>query len=173
MGLKSILKNVKDLWSLAKGLGVTGRMLFLPNVTVHYPRKEVRNLAGFRGPIALVPRPEDSGKPKCIACLMCMNTCPSHCITVVKMKPPKPAGEAAQGEDEKGRKPAVPKEPETFSYNYSLCSLCGMCADVCPVDSIRFSTDAYRVTRDRQTLEMNLLANLKTGGRTAVEEKEA
>ena len=171
MGLKPILKNMQDLWSLVKGLGVTGHTLLSRNVTVHYPRQEVRNLTGFRGPIALVPRPEDPGKPKCIACLMCMNSCPSHCITVVKLKPPS-IGQAESG-GEKGRKPAAAKEPELFTYDYSLCSLCGMCAGVCPVDSIRFTTEAYRVTRDRSTLKMDLLAGLKLRMQAAIEKKEA
>jgi len=159
-----ITRRMHELLSLVKGLGITGHTLLGRTVTVHYPRGEVSNLAGFRGPIVLVPRPEDPEKPKCIACLMCMNICPSNCITVTKMKPPKPdpAHEPeVAGEGGKTAKPAAPKLPQTYVYDYSLCSLCGLCAEVCPVDSIIFSSEAYRVTRDRNRLKMDLLEKLK------------
>jgi NADH-quinone oxidoreductase subunit I len=173
MSIKSTTQRIKDLWSLVKGLGVTGDTLLKRTVTVHYPRAEVSNLAGFRGPIALVSRPGDPEKPKCIACLMCMNTCPSNCITVVKMKAPKPAAEQAEGGAEKKAKPAAPKEPQTFIYDYSLCSLCGLCAEVCPVDSICFSSEAYLVARERGALKMDLLAKLKKKVRDASDQKAA
>jgi len=169
-------RRIRELWSLAKGLGITGRTLFGRTVTVHYPRMEVSNLEGFRGPIALVPRAEDPEKPKCIACLLCMNICPSNCITVVKMKAPKqkPARDPAPDVDPEAPnaskpaaskpaagKPAAPKLPQTYIYDYSLCSLCGLCAEVCPVDSIVFSLEAYLVTRNRDRLKMDLLEKLK------------
>ena len=168
MWIKTTTQRMRELWSLAQGLGITGDTFLKRTVTVHYPRAEVDNLASFRGPIELVPRPDNPEKPKCIACLMCMNICPSNCITVVRMKAPKQAqaqepdqGAAAQ----KAAKPAAPKEPQSFHYDYSLCSLCGLCAEVCPVDSICFSTEAYMVTRDRGSLLMDLLAKLKNSVR--------
>jgi NADH-quinone oxidoreductase subunit I len=166
-----ITRRMNELWSLAKGLGITGRFLFERTITVHYPRGEVSNLEGFRGPIALVPRPDDPEKPKCIACLMCMNICPSNCITVAKMKAPRPdpAQDQSRTADETQKKgqPAAPKLPQTYIYDYSLCSLCGLCADVCPVDSIIFSSEAYRVARDRNHLKMDLLEKLKQRARDA------
>jgi NADH-quinone oxidoreductase subunit I len=159
------LQGLRDLWSLVKGLHITGDTLFRRTVTVHYPRREVSNLQSFRGPIELVPKPTDPLKPKCIACLLCMQICPSECITVVRMKAPKittevapPAGEAG---GEKVRKPAAPREPEQYLYDYSLCSLCGLCAEVCPVESIRFSSDVYLISQKRADLTMDLLAKLR------------
>jgi len=160
-----INRRMHELWSLVKGLGITGHTLFGRTVTVHYPRGEVPNLVGFRGPIALVSRSEDPEKPKCIACLLCMNICPSHCISVTKMKAPKP--DPAQDANPAASKPAAPKLPQTYVYEYSLCSLCGLCAEVCPVDSIVFSTEAYLVTRDRNRLKMDLLEKLKKKVREA------
>jgi NADH-quinone oxidoreductase subunit I len=165
-----IARRLSELWSLVRGLDITGRMLFKPGVTVHYPRQEVPNIESFRGPIALMPRDDDPEKPRCIACMMCVSTCPSRCITVVKMKPPEADGEKS---DPGARKPVAPKEPETYRYDYSLCSLCGLCAEVCPVDSIRFSAEAYLVTRDRRTLTMDLLAKLKASARAPFDGKEA
>jgi NADH-quinone oxidoreductase subunit I len=159
------LQGFRDLWSLIKGLHITGDTLFRRTVTVHYPRREVSNLQSFRGPIELVPKPKDPLKPKCIACLLCMQICPSECITVVRMKAPKitaevttPAGEAGGG---KVKKPAAPREPKQYLYDYSLCSLCGLCAEVCPVQSIRFSSDVYLVSQRRADLTMDLLAKLQ------------
>jgi NADH-quinone oxidoreductase subunit I len=159
------LQGFRDLWSLIKGLQITGNSLFRRTVTVHYPRREVSNLKSFRGPIVLVPRPKDPLKPKCIACLLCMQTCPSGCITVVRMKAPKiteeqmsPAGGA---EGEKVKKPAAPREPGQYVYDYGMCSLCGLCAEVCPVQSICFSSDVYLVSQRRSDLRMDLLAKLQ------------
>ena len=159
------LEGFRDLWSLMKGLQITGSTLFRRTVTVHYPRCEVSNLKSYRGPIELVPRPKDPMKPKCIACLLCMETCPSACITVVRMKAPKvteeqmlPAGGAG---GEKVKKPTAPREPEQYLYDYSMCSLCGLCAEVCPVQSIRFSSDVYLVSQRRSELRMDLLAKLQ------------
>jgi NADH-quinone oxidoreductase subunit I len=159
------LKGLHDLWSLIRGLQVTGDALFRRTVTVHYPRRQVGNLASFRGPIELVPRPKEPLKPKCIACLLCMQTCPSGCITVVRRKAPKLAAEKARPTaavgDEKVKKPAAPREPERFLYEYSLCSLCGLCAEVCPVQSISFSSEVYLVSQRREELRMDLLAKLQ------------
>lgn len=159
------LQGLRDLWSLIKGLHITGDTLFRRTVTVHYPRREVTNLETFRGPIELVPRPQDPLKPKCIACLLCMQICPSQCITVVRMKAPQPTPEellpAAGAGDERVKKPAAPREPEQYFYDYSLCSLCGLCFEVCPVGSIRFSSDVYLFSRRRAELRMDLLAKLR------------
>ncbi len=167
MGFKNKLALLKEQWSLLVGLGVTGDKLYRPTITVHYPRAQVDNLSSFRGPIQLVGSDKDPKKPRCIACMMCMNTCPSGCLTVVKKKAPKPTAQQLQAEadavakGQKVKKAAAPKEPETFTYDFSLCSLCGLCTEVCPVDSLAFSNDVYLVTRDRSSLVMDLLAKLQ------------
>jgi NADH-quinone oxidoreductase subunit I len=147
------LQRLRDLWSLVKGLHITGDSLFRRTVTVHYPRREVDNL-------------KEPLKPKCIACLLCMQTCPSGCITVVRMKAPKLTAEqmppaAGTTGGEKVKKPAAPREPEQYLYDYSLCSLCGLCAEVCPVQSICFSSEVYRVSQRRVEFRMDLLAKLQ------------
>jgi NADH-quinone oxidoreductase subunit I len=166
--MKDSLEQIKHLWSLIVGLFITGDNLCRTTVTVHYPRREVDNLATFRGPIELLPSAKDPQIPRCISCMMCMNTCPSQCITVVKQKAPKPTPEEeqataeAEARGEKVKKPSAPKNPARFIYDYSLCSLCGLCAEVCPVNSIGFSNDAYIVVRDRGELKLDLLARLKS-----------
>ena len=34
---------------------------------------------------------------------------------------------------------------DVYRLNYSLCSLCGLCVQICPVDAIRFTGNAYLV----------------------------
>ena len=166
MGFRDKIQDFKDLISLVKGLGVTGDAALGRQVTVHYPRQEVDNLASFRGPLALTANPKDPARPKCIVCLMCMSTCPSGCIRVVKQKAPKPTPEQKQAMDEarargeKVKKPAAPKTPALFRYDYSLCSLCGLCTEVCPVGALEFSTEAYMVSCDRRTFDMDLIQRL-------------
>ena len=91
--------DVAGLWSLIVGLKVTGTYFFRPQVTVHYPRQVVENLATFRGPIELVENPDDPGRPRCIACMTCASICPHGCITVERIKLPK-ASKGTVSEDE-------------------------------------------------------------------------
>lgn len=161
------IQQFKDLWSLIVGLFVTGDNLRKSTITVHYPRQEVDNLASFRGPIELLPKPKDATMPKCISCMMCVSTCPSGCIAVVKHKAPKPTEEEkqamaeAKARGEKVKKPKAPKNPKQFMYDFSLCSLCGLCSEVCPVKSIGFSSDVYMVCRHRDEMKLDLLARLE------------
>jgi NADH-quinone oxidoreductase subunit I len=107
-----------------------------------------------------------------------MNTCPSGCITVVKQKAPKATPEEeqamaeAEARGEKVKKPAAPKNPARFIYDFSLCSLCGLCAEVCPVNSIGFSSDVYMVVRQRSELKLDLLARLSVKSRRDNDLKE-
>ena len=175
---KDFFQQIKDLFSLIVGLFVTGDNLRRKTITVHYPRRQVDNLASFRGPIQLLPGPKDPAVPRCISCLMCMNTCPSGCLTVVKRKPPKPtpaqqeAMAEAEARGEKVKKPSAPKNPAVFTYDFSLCSLCGMCVEVCPANAIGFSSDVYMVVRRRDDLKLDLLARLAAGTGCAEHLKE-
>ena len=167
--LKQIKEDVTRLWSLIVGLNITGRQFVKPQITVHYPRQVVDNISTFRGPLELVPRPNEPGKPKCIACMMCVSACPSNCLKVVMKKPPKPTPEEleaqkeAEARGEKIKKP--PKEPASFIYDYTLCSLCGSCVDACPAKSLRFSTnEAYLAGPDRTAYVYDLLDKLARQG---------
>lgn len=112
--LRQMGVDVLGLWSLVKGLRITGTYFFSKQVTVHYPRAGLENLATFRGPIELVPDPEDPMRPLCIACMTCASTCPTGAILVAKKKRPKP--EAGAG----GETPTIPKAPKSpgkFTYD--------------------------------------------------------
>ena len=162
------LKPITDLWSLIVGLKITGKYFCKPQVTVHYPRQTVDadQLDTFGGHIELIGKPKQPEKPKCIACLMCMTACPSSCLTVLKAKAPKPTPEqeaewkAAEEAGEKPDKPKAPKEPAKFLYDYTLCSLCGTCIEVCPVNSLRYSGDIYTAGYTRKEFKYDLLQRL-------------
>jgi NADH-quinone oxidoreductase subunit I len=166
----TITEKIARLWSLIVGLQVTGKYFTKPQVTLHYPRKTLddENLLTYRGHIELVGLPKKPGTPKCISCGMCQTVCPSGCISLSKRKPPKLTEEQekakaeAEAKGEKFKKPAAPKDPATFSYDYTLCSLCGCCVENCPVDSIRFSNNIYLSATSRTPYHYDLLDRLKT-----------
>ncbi|MGJ3523418.1 4Fe-4S binding protein [Nitratidesulfovibrio sp. D1] len=166
--MASIFRTIADLWSLVVGLGITGKEFCKPGVTVHYPRAEVapEAAASFRGPIELIGLDKDPAKPRCIACMLCVSACPSGCIAVTRAVAPKPTPEElkamaeAEARGEKPKKPAPPKAPGTWTYDFSLCSLCGSCVEVCPVDSLGFSNDIYMVGTKREDFVFDQLARL-------------
>ncbi|MDR1046103.1 MAG: 4Fe-4S binding protein [Candidatus Adiutrix sp.] len=155
--IKAIVDNLRGLWSLLVGLHITGRFglgpfpVWLglkepesgyPQLTTHYPWKTVddADLVTFRGPLELVPSEEDPRRSKCVSCLMCVRACPSSCLTVVK---------GGQG-----------KAPAVWLNDFTLCSLCGTCVEVCPAGALRFSHDLYWVAEKREDLVNDLLARL-------------
>lgn len=166
--MASIFRTIADLWSLVVGLAITGKEFCRPGVTVHYPRAEVapEAAASFRGPIELIGLDKEPAKPKCIACMLCVSACPSGCIAVTRAPAPKPTPEElkamaeAEARGEKPKRPAPPKAPGTWTYDFSLCSLCGSCVEVCPVDSIGFSNDIYMVGTRREDFVFDQLARL-------------
>jgi NADH-quinone oxidoreductase subunit I len=113
-----------------------------PQLTTHYPRQTIadEDLVTFRGPVDLVPAVGDPTKSKCVSCLMCMKACPSACLTVVK---------GSEG-----------KAPKTWTSDFTLCSLCGTCVEVCPADALRFSHDIYWAAETRGEMKRDLLAKL-------------
>lgn len=166
---KNIIQPIKDCWSLFVGLGITGKYFCKPLITVHYPRQVINdeNLSTYGGHVELIGKPKDPAMPKCISCMMCVTNCPSKCLKVLKQKAPKPTPEeeaamkAAEEAGEKVKKPKAPKNPAKFTYDYTLCSLCGTCIDNCPVKSLKFSNNMYWVATSRKEMNIDLLARLK------------
>jgi NADH-quinone oxidoreductase subunit I len=151
---RNIGEDILGLWSLVKGLKITGSYFFSKQLTIHYPRAQVDNLETFRGPIELVPNPEDPERPLCIACMSCASTCPTGAISVVKKKAPKPK-QVAPEENKKPHK--TPKGPAKFNYDYTLCCQCGLCAENCPKGAIQFSGNPYSADTDKRMFEFDLL----------------
>ena len=117
--MKALIDYVKSmtLWELRRGMGVTGRYLFSPKVTVQYPEEKAPQSPRFRGLHALRRYP--NGEERCIACKLCEAVCPALAITI----------ESEEREDGTRR---------TTRYDIDLfkCIYCGYCEEACPVDSI-------------------------------------
>lgn len=121
--MKRSLKEVfTGFNSLVTGMRVTIGQFFKPSVTVHYPHESLKMPARFRGHIELVRDPK-TGKALCFACKLCERACPSDCITV--------EGAKLEG--------AKKKSVTQYILDFTKCSLCGSCVEVCPVDALAFS----------------------------------
>jgi NADH-quinone oxidoreductase subunit I len=105
------------LFELLKGLMVTGRYLFKPKITVHFPEEKTPQSPRFRGLHALRRYP--NGEERCIACKLCEAVCPALAITI-----------DSEMRDDGTRR--------TTRYDVDLykCIFCGFCEEACPVDAI-------------------------------------
>jgi NADH-quinone oxidoreductase chain I len=126
--------------SLLIGLGVTLRAFLSPAVTVHYPREKIAITPNFHGHTVLVRDPE-TGRHRCIVCMMCDRECPSNCITVV--------GEKREGETK--------NILTAYHLDFTRCSLCGICVEVCPTRALDFSDEYELAGFTREEYHFNLL----------------
>jgi NADH-quinone oxidoreductase subunit I len=92
-------------------------------VTIQYPEQRKEIVSRHRSLHRLMTRPD--GKPRCVACMLCVTVCPSECIYV----------EAAEDPD-----PEIQKYPAKFIIDLNRCCFCGFCVEACPVDAIRMDT---------------------------------
>ncbi len=92
-------------------------------VTIQYPEQRKEIASRHRSLHRLMTRPD--GKPRCVACMLCVTVCPSECIYV----------EAAEDPD-----PEIQKYPAKFIIDLNRCCFCGFCVEACPVDAIRMDT---------------------------------
>lgn len=172
--------------SLYKGLAITVKAFFTKRETIHFPRAQVDNIASWRGHVEQVGRDDNPAVARCIMCGMCVSVCPSQCLDLSfesrtedlraavllgatgcapgqECPPSQMAGATAEGKAE-GKAPPKPKKTKVltgFTYKFHLCSLCGLCVQHCPVDSLAFSTNAYVVADAKEDCEYDLLARLR------------
>ena len=105
------------LFELLKGMTVTGKYLFKPKITVHYPEEKTPQSPRFRGLHALRRYP--NGEERCIACKLCEAVCPALAITI----------------DSEQRADGT-RRTTRYDIDLSKCIFCGFCEESCPVDSI-------------------------------------
>lgn len=141
-GFREVIRGFN---SLLIGMGVTIRQFFKPGVTVHYPHESLKMPARYRGHIELVRDPA-TGMSLCIACKSCEKACPSGCIAV----------EGIKREGEKR------KSPTDFKVDFTKCSLCGSCVEVCPTEALRFSKNYNLAGTSREAYYLDLLKRLQT-----------
>ena len=112
--------------SLLIGMKVTlaalFRTLLKEPVTLKYPHEKPVLSPNFRSAIKLI-RFEETNSHDCVACLQCEKICPSFCIKI-------------DGGKIEGIKK---KRATTFTMDFALCSLCGLCLDVCPTTTLEYS----------------------------------
>lgn len=132
------------LWSLLVGMKLTARFGLAPTVTCHYPFQTLPITPNFRGHTDLV-LDEETASDKCIVCMMCENTCPSQCITVAGEKP-------------EGSKKKVLTE---YRLDFTKCSLCGNCVEVCPTGALEYSQEYQLAGFSRHEFHFDLLARLR------------
>lgn len=131
-------------WTLILGYTVTVPALFKPIKTVQYPREKLEMDPAYRGHIELAKLPGEDGH-FCVACGTCERACPSELIKIQGVKPEAGAG----------------KIGVLFLIDYSRCSLCGLCVDVCPVDALRHSMEYELAHYSRYDSVIDLHARFK------------
>lgn len=135
----SVQKREKDLTVLqklyipeiVKGMALTLKNMFRPNVTLQYPEVRFEPSASYRGRPVLVQ--ENNGVERCVACGLCSRVCPALAIEV----------QAAETDLEKER------YPQKFEINMLRCIFCGFCEEVCPEEAIVMSKDYELVFKNR------------------------
>jgi NADH-quinone oxidoreductase subunit I len=71
---------------------------------------------------------------RCTACKICEKECPPQCIFIEPLR------------DANGK---LAKHPKVFDIDMSICMNCGICAEVCPLDSIKMDAVYELATDDR------------------------
>lgn len=107
--------------------------------TVQYPEETIPPHENARQFPFLVYDGDDWQKGlRCVSCQICEKECPPKCIYIVKSKDKKP--------DYKNQQQFY---PATFDIDLSVCMSCGICAEVCPFESIKMDTDYAWSRADR------------------------
>ena len=103
--------------------------------TVQYPEQRAPISQNFRNFPFLVYDGDDAmAGLRCTACSICEKECPPQCIYIVLDR------------DENGKSL---KRPKVFDIDVSVCMNCGICAEVCPFDSIYMDGEFELSTADR------------------------
>lgn len=140
--MKRIIEYFRSLLllELLKGMSLTMRHMFRPNITINYPEEKTPKSPRFRGLHALRRYP--NGEERCIACKLCEAVCPALAITI----------ESTQRDDASRR---------TSRYDIDLfkCIYCGFCEESCPVDSIVLTSilEYHMETREESILTKDKL----------------
>ena len=143
--MRSIIDYLKEIifgvWSLMKGMKVTGSYFFRPStiVTQNYPgnRKDLVMLERFKGEVVM-PHNEKN-ENKCTGCGICEINCPNGSIEIIS--------KFIVSEDGKKKK-AIDKH----IYRLSMCTFCALCVKTCPSNALAFSQKFEHAVFHRELL---------------------
>ena len=76
---------------------------------------------------------------------MCERSCPSECITV-------------KGEKKEGKKK---KTLALFKLDFTKCSLCGTCVEVCPTNALEYSNEYDLAAFTKEAFHFDILKRLE------------
>lgn len=132
------------IFSLLKGMSITGREFFTPKTTEKYPenRATLKMFDRFRGEL-IMPHNADN-EHQCIACGICQMNCPNDTIYL----------ETEMVTDEEGKKKKILVK---YEYDLGSCLFCQLCVKNCPHSAIEFRpTFEHAVfTREKLVRQLN------------------
>jgi NADH-quinone oxidoreductase subunit I len=139
--------RLREAWAAVRGLGIVGRYLFRPPITVRYPEQKPRVQPRYKGRHYLTLFAD--GMERCVGCELCVIACPSQAI-YVRAEENDPLAPHSKGE----------RYAADFQINMLRCIFCGLCEDACPTGAIvlghqyelsAFTRESLIYTKDRLT----------------------
>ena len=129
--------------SLLTGMSVTGKYFLHSKkgaITQQYPdnRDTLKMFDRFRGEV-IMPHDENN-EHACTGCQKCELACPNGSIEIIWDR----------GIDETTGKKK--KKIDQFVYHLSMCTMCGLCIDVCPTKAIVWGQNFENSVYDRTKL---------------------
>lgn len=133
----------QGMYSLIKGMEVTGKELVTPKVTEQYPenRATLKIPERFRATLQFVY--DEEGAHKCIGCKSCERNCPNGTITITTKMVDLPNGKKKMKLDK-------------YMYDLGSCTFCNLCVSSCPTSAIEFSNDFEQAVFTRSALVKQL-----------------
>lgn len=143
--MRSIIEYIREIaegvWSLLKGMMITGKYFFSPGriVTQKYPdnRKTLVVAERFKGEVVM-PHNEKN-EHRCTGCGICEINCPNGSIEVIS--------KTIITEDGK-KKRAIDKH----IYRLGMCTFCALCVKTCPSNALAFSQEFEHAVFNRSLL---------------------
>lgn len=126
---------------IIRGFAITMRNMLRGPITVMYPEQRLE--LPQRARWAVAPRFDETGAPKCTACMICVKECPDHVLSI----------ETSVGE-------AGGKHIDRSVYEVGACMMCGLCVEACPFDAIEMTHEYELATRQRRELVRVLLRDV-------------
>lgn len=135
------------MWGLGllNGLRISMRNLFRGPITVKYPYEKLD--LPERARWAVAPLYDETGAPRCTACMTCVRTCPNAILDL----------DVTTREDKS-------KHIDRFRYDIGACMMCGLCVENCPFSAIEMSHEYELARTDRDELVIDLLADVDAAG---------